>query len=322
MSRKVIRLVLISVFALILCGFQRLSAQTPYQDEYTDEFAFSPGGSFSLNNVRGTVRITGTDEESFTLRAVKIVTKAESRQQAEKMLGRVTIEVKKGEKTVSVTTRYPKGKKTFSFEEDREEDSSEDSPGSLIGKLSRAWGKLVDAVSGELDFDFGTGVPVEVNYEIRLPRFTVVEVNNVDGKVEIIEIEGDLEANLVNGDFSLIRLDGDIEANLVNGSMHIVAASGSIEANNINGSINFESAGIERKRGAGFNVMNGDVLIRLDESAAVDLELTTFAGEVEVEMPVTIEGKINRKRIIGELNGGGPPIEVNVINGDIRVKKI
>ena len=304
MSRKVIKLILISVFALILCGFQRLSAQPPYQDEYTDEFAFSPGGSFSLKNIRGTVRITGTDKESVTLRAVKIATKAESRRQAEKMLERVTIEVKKGEKTIRVTTKYPKGKKIFSFGE--EEDYSKDLPRSLVGKLSRIWEKLVGALSGELEFDFGTGIPVEVNYEIKLSRRTRVELNNVDGKVEIIEIEGDLEANLVNGDLSLIRLDGDIEANLVNGSMRIIAASGSIEANNINGSINFESAGIERNGSVEFNVVNGDVLIRLDESAAVDLELVTFNGEVEVELPVTIKGKRTRKRIIGELNGGGP----------------
>ena len=161
-----------------------------------------------------------------------------------------------------------------------------------------------------------------MNYRIKLPRRTKVEVSNVHGQVEILEIAEDLEANLVNGDLYLTRLDGDIEANLVNGSMRIIAASGSIEANIVNGTIDAGLADFAGNRGAEFGAVNGDITIRLDESAAADLEFFTLSGEIEVELPVEIKGKKARKKVTATLNGGGPPIEVHVINGDIRVKKM
>ena len=93
MLRKICKLFLLVIFTLVLLGFQSLAARTPYQDEYTEDFTFPAGGSFEITNISGTVKITGWDEERVSIKAVKTAIKAENREQAEKMLERVKIEV-------------------------------------------------------------------------------------------------------------------------------------------------------------------------------------------------------------------------------------
>ncbi|MFC1614686.1 DUF4097 domain-containing protein [Gemmatimonadota bacterium] len=318
MNKKMIKLVLLGVIVLATCGFKTLRAGQPYQDEYTEEFEFAPGGQFTLMNVTGTISIIGTDEDRISIKAVKVATKAESREQAEGMLNRVRIEVNKTEKSVKVTTKYPKREGSISFD-----DEKYSVPRSFMGKISKAWDILMEVVSGATELDFiGRGIPVKVNYEIKVPRRTSLEVNNVDGKIDISEIERNVEVQQVNGDLSLGRLEGDIEANVVNGSVWLKEINGSIEARCINGSIELEIGSKARVTGAELNLVNGDAVIIVEESAALDLELATFSGEVEVELPLTIkETHRSGKKITGELNGGGPRMEVIIINGDIRVRK-
>jgi Toastrack DUF4097 len=318
MNRKIIKLVLLGVVVLATCGFKALHAGQPYRDEYTEEFEFAPGGQFTLMNVTGAISITGTDEDRISIKAIKVATNAESREQAESMLNRVRIEVNKTGKSVKVTTKYPKKEGSIFFGDEKYH-----VPRSFMGKISKAWDILMEVVSDATDMDFiGRAIPVKVNYEIKVPRRTSLEVNNVDGGIDISEIERDVEAQQVNGDLNLVRLDGDIEANVVNGSMRLKEINGSVEANSVNGSIEIEIDGMERKTSAELKLVNGDAVIRVDEAAALDLELATFSGEVEVELPVTIkETHRSGKKITGELNGGGPRVEVIIINGDIRVNK-
>jgi len=316
MARKVCKFLLLVVFTLVLLGSRGLSAGTPYQDEYTEDFTFPAGGAFGLINVSGTVKISGWDEERVCIEAVKLTTRAENRRQAEKMLDRVVIEVRKEEGKVEVTTKYPKGKKLLFF------GSEDDSCGSILGKLSKAWDTLMDALSGDLELGFGIGIPVEVNYEIKLPRSTSLEVININGDTEIGHLDDDLEVNLVSGDLRIVGLGGDIEANLVNGNIRIVRAAGSIRTNVVNGTIDVELSAFETSRGAELHAINGDITIRLEESARADLDLSTISGDIELEMPVEVEGKFVRKMVKGRLNGGGPAIEVHAVNGDIRLKKM
>ncbi|MEA2062266.1 MAG: hypothetical protein U9P14_01090, partial [Gemmatimonadota bacterium] len=221
--------------------------------------------------------------------------------------------VRKSEKKIEVTTKYPKGKKWFSF--DMKDDNFLEDPNagllkSLVHKLNSFW----DGLTASID----RAVKVTVDYEIKLPWDTGVKLNNVNGDVWIVEIEGGQEINIVNGDLRLVRSGGRVEANLVSGKLEIIDATGSVEVNNINGPI---YAGLGGGADADFNTVNGDITISVPDSAALDFRLTTLSGSVEVGLPVELKRKSTGKKLAARLNGGGPLIDANAVNGDILVKK-
>src|SRR5512134_447105 len=103
----------------------------------------------------------------------------------------------------------------------------------------------------------------------------------------------------VNGDVEAEGLGGDVDVATVNGDVS-VTTRGRAEASTVNG---------------GITVRMG----RADWTG--DLSFSTVNGGIETEFPLTVSGRFGMRRIRGTVGQGGRTLELETVNGSIRLRK-
>ena len=61
--------------------------------------------------------------------------------------------------------------------------------------------------------------------------------------------------------------------------------------------------------------------LEVPENLAADVDLHTGDGHIDLDMPVTTEGKIREGQVRGKLNGGGNLLVIHTGDGSIRLRK-
>jgi hypothetical protein len=142
---------------------------------------------------------------------------------------------------------------------------------------------------------------VVVNFEVLVPAGVGFTGRTVNGSVEAESLEGPVEAHTVNGHVNVSTTE-HAEATTVNGS--ITARLGSAGANRLD-----------------FSTVNGSITLELPGQIDAELHAATVNGAIETEFPITVRGSINRHRVEGTLGKGGPRLELETVNGSIRLRK-
>jgi hypothetical protein len=61
--------------------------------------------------------------------------------------------------------------------------------------------------------------------------------------------------------------------------------------------------------------------LELPPDLSADVDLHTGDGHIDLDMPVTTEGKIRQNEIRGKLNGGGSLLTIHTGDGSIHLRK-
>jgi DUF4097 and DUF4098 domain-containing protein YvlB len=87
-----------------------------------------------------------------------------------------------------------------------------------------------------------------------------------------------------------------------------------------NGGVNVELSG-DRWDGEELNVRttNGGVNVSLPDNYSAHLETGTVNGNISVDFPITVQGRITRELSVN-LGSGGPTIRAMTTNGGVRVR--
>jgi DUF4097 and DUF4098 domain-containing protein YvlB len=64
---------------------------------------------------------------------------------------------------------------------------------------------------------------------------------------------------------------------------------------------------------------NGSVQLALPERISARLELSTTNGGITTDIPITVQGRVNRRQVSAVLGSGGPEINIGTTNGAIRI---
>ena len=67
--------------------------------------------------------------------------------------------------------------------------------------------------------------------------------------------------------------------------------------------------------------VNGPVTLMIPERYNARLETGTVNGGMDIEFPITIEGRIDR-RLTTQLGDGGPPIRATTTNGGVTLRRM
>ena len=132
----------------------------------------------------------------------------------------------------------------------------------------------------------------------------------------------DLRLGTRNGGLHVEGVSGRLNLRTTNGGLHLTAVGGDVQAETMNGGIKVELTG-RRWEGSGLvaETSNGGVDLLVPEGYSAELEAGTVNGGLEVDFPVTVQGRIGR-RITTTLGDGGPPVRVTTRNGGVRVRRI
>ena len=142
-----------------------------------------------------------------------------------------------------------------------------------------------------------------VSYRIMVPKESNLELETNNGGISVTDVEGEIEAEALNGGMSLTRLAGDVKAHTTNGGLDV------------------ELSG-DRWKGDGLTATttNGGVTLEIPKNYNAELETGTVNGSVQVDFPITVQGKISKK-LEATLGDGGPRVRVRTTNGGVHLTR-
>ncbi len=159
-----------------------------------------------------------------------------------------------------------------------------------------------DGIRGHSSNRWGRNNDVSVHFTVRVPDGVHVNMQTVNGDVDIGGVSGMVEAQTVNG---------SIDARSTGGPVHAQTVNGSIEAS-------MSALGSEDLR---YSTVNGAITLELPFNSNADLDISTVNGSVNTDFPVTIQGSISRKRLRGTIGSGGPELKASTVNGSVTLKR-
>ena len=165
--------------------------------------------------------------------------------------------------------------------------------------------KQPKASSGFMSWLFGHNVDAKVSYRVKVPRGIHVRALTVNGNVDIHAV------------------DGFIDAETTNGQIRISEARSSASASTTNGSIRAEFSELRSVDDMNFRTTNGGITVYAPSDLECSLSASTVNGAVSTDFAVTVEGSkgASRKKLKGDINGGGGELSLRTVNGSIALRK-
>ncbi len=173
-----------------------------------------------------------------------------------------------------------------------------------------------------LNFQIGFGNQNRVNVDIHMPREGRVGLRTGDGSIRLSDFKGTMDLESGDGHQEIESVDGALKARAGDGHIRASGRFDSLELSTGDGRID-ASAKPGSTVAAGWNIRTGDgsVTLHLPENFAADVDLHTGDGHIDVDMPVTVEGRLGDKNIHGKMNGGGNLLTVHTGDGSIRIER-
>lgn len=142
-----------------------------------------------------------------------------------------------------------------------------------------------------------------VSYLVLVPRSIDLRLDTNNGPVSVNGVTGKMQLTAVNGPVSLREVGGDVRARVQNGPLSVSLAG-------------------QRWSGQGLDAetVNGPVTLAVPSGYAATLTTGTVNGPMNINIPVTVQGRFPRQ-FTTELGGGGAPIRVVTTNGPVNVQR-
>jgi DUF4097 and DUF4098 domain-containing protein YvlB len=180
--------------------------------------------------------------------------------------------------------------------------------------------------------DYYKRASISVSIEAIVPKKCNLDLDTSNGRIELREIEGTVEAQTSNGSIEGEDIRGDVHADTSNGSIHLEDVSGTVEAGTSNGRVTVRNAGGDIRchtsngsiqmhnvvAGADGVTSNGSVTCSLPGDASATVSASTSNGRVKCDFPLTV----SRNRASGKIGDGKHTVSLRTTNGTISIEKI
>jgi DUF4097 and DUF4098 domain-containing protein YvlB len=143
---------------------------------------------------------------------------------------------------------------------------------------------------------------VSVKYTLRVPRSAKVEVETVNGGIRVADVSGAVRAETTNGGVKASGVKGALTATSTNGGIDVQVLAVTSE-------------------GVSLETTNGAINLRLPGEAKGTISARCVNGGISVSDLDVAKTESSRRRLEGTLNGGGPAIRLETVNGGIKVHR-
>jgi len=166
---------------------------------------------------------------------------------------------------------------------------------------------------------WGSSRGLRVSYDITVPQNYNLNLDTSGGSIDIQDLIGNVDANTSGGSISLGHIDGEVDVDTSGGSIDVDAVSGNLNAHTSGGSIR---ARLD-KQPTGDNELStsgGSIKVYLFAEIKVDLSASTSGGRVKTDFDV--DGRVDKQKIRGTINGGGPRLRLSTSGGSVRINQL
>ncbi len=143
----------------------------------------------------------------------------------------------------------------------------------------------------------------DVSYEVFVPRRADLSIETQNGGIAIAEVNGRIEFTALNGGVVLKRVGGAVRGSTTNGGLVIELAGDRWDGDSLD-----------------VSTTNGGVILSVPENYSAHLQTGTVNGSVNVDFPVTVQGRIT-KQVALNLGSGGASIKAMTTNGGVHLKR-
>ncbi len=142
-----------------------------------------------------------------------------------------------------------------------------------------------------------------VSFEVLVPNRTDLSLAAHNGGISISDVTGKIDFKCLNGGVNLNRVGGNVHGSTTNGGLNVILAGDRWDGEELD-----------------VKTTNGGVNMSVPENYSAHLETGTVNGNVSVDFPVTVQGRIT-KEISLNLGGGGATVRAMTTNGGVRLQR-
>jgi DUF4097 and DUF4098 domain-containing protein YvlB len=183
--------------------------------------------------------------------------------------------------------------------------------------------------------DFALRHHMSISYEITVPSGTRVRSETGSGSQVIGSLDGPLETRAGSGSIRVDRIEGHVSAATGSGDIELRGAPSGVNLSTGSGSIRADAVAgpVKARTGSGrisiegqpvqdwmLRTGSGNLTVRVPGDAAFELDAQTGSGSIESRHPIELLGSLSRKRIHGQVRGGGPLLDLSTGSGSIRIE--
>lgn len=307
-----IRWIGVSAMALLLTGCDEWGDwgdMSRHKEDFSYSETLKPGGRLALENMNGSVEITGTDGDRVEITGTKFASSPE-------LLRALKIDVVNTGDTVRIRTVPPSAHR-----------------GGMGAKYvirvpRRAELDRIISSNGRITID-----GVDSAARLRTSNGGV-RVSRTRGAVEVETSNGAVELQGNEGPVTVRTSNGQIRADDVRGALSAVTSNGSVTARisnpeagrpivvtTSNGAVNITVDSL-KDNPVTATTSNSSITVRLPSRIGVQLKATTSNSSISTDFDVSARGSVSKTRVEGEINGGGAPMVLSTSNGAIRVERL
>ena len=145
-----------------------------------------------------------------------------------------------------------------------------------------------------------------------------VQARTSGGRIDIATVGGRVEASTSGGPIRIDASLGDVSARTSGGGIHVNRAGGRVEARTSGGPIQVRFAP-GNSHGGALHTSGGSVQAAIDPTAAVSIDAASSGGRVTSNLAVHTSAESGRYALRGDLNGGGPILQMRTSGGPVRI---
>jgi hypothetical protein len=130
-----------------------------------------------------------------------------------------------------------------------------------------------------------------------------------------------LDLQTTNGGLDVRGAGGELVANTTNGGIRVEAGGGPVRAHTTNGGVDVRLSALGSARDFDLATTNGAVSLEVPASLGADVEMSTVNGRVETDFPVTVQGRIDPRRLRVTLGNGERRVRLRTTNGSVSLRR-
>ena len=307
-------LVAAASLALVSCdemeGFGFSGFSQRFKEDFHNTYPLKAGGRVTLENINGSVEITGWEKDSIDIIGTKYAA-------TESLLHSMRIDIAASPDSVDIRTVIPSG-----------------THGNLGAKYiirvpQKAVLDRITSSNGSVRVESVDG-PARLktyNCAIRVSRVNgLVDLHTSNGSVEVNDQTGGLIVRTSNGGVRVDNVRGSFEAATSNGSIHARLSDPEpqkpIKLESSNGNVELTMERI-KDNDIRINTSNSSIQLRLPANAGGQLRAHTSNSSITTDFDVNVKaGQISKSRLEGAIGSGGPMFDLSTSNGNIKVQKL
>jgi hypothetical protein len=141
-----------------------------------------------------------------------------------------------------------------------------------------------------------------------------------DGAIRAHGLRGEVEVASGDGRVVLEDLDGRLRARTQDGHLVATGRFDSLDLSTGDGRVD-ASVQAGSRLDSSWSVETGDgaVSLKIPHDLSAMLDARTRDGHINVQLPISLEGRVARRQLVGELNGGGPSFRIRTSDGSITL---